>query len=325
MTNEVEAFSKNDTNLPAFHRQGTQLDGVRPGGRLVSRIAGDAYRQLPSVTEKLWPVGEFEVNEQAYRQIMAWLNQIRATGEEITLEGFARAQLWDRAIIINFLVEQFSEKEGIDISADTLAMARIKHAAETAQVELSRRTSTEVSLPFITVRQGNGAATTLSLKENIRHEDYNKIKNIGNNKNIEPWIKNNSIFSVRCFSIRNLDLSNAPNLRKLYCYGNSLSYLDISNVPYLNELECQENKLTNIDLSNVPQLTKLICWKNLLSEINLSKVPKLNSLKCANQSTGSRMKELDISDCLTTEFELDPITSFSRIIKRSDQIVSYRV
>lgn len=52
--------------------------------------------------------------------------------------------------IIDYLVETFKAKEGIDLSTDKLAMQRLKEAAEKAKIELSTLTSTNINIPFIT-------------------------------------------------------------------------------------------------------------------------------------------------------------------------------
>ncbi|MDY6024490.1 MAG: molecular chaperone DnaK [Candidatus Borkfalkiaceae bacterium] len=52
--------------------------------------------------------------------------------------------------IMDYLVDQFKAKEGIDLSGDKLAMQRLKEAAEKAKIELSGMSSTNINLPFIT-------------------------------------------------------------------------------------------------------------------------------------------------------------------------------
>ena len=52
--------------------------------------------------------------------------------------------------IIDFLVQEFKAKEGIDLSKDKMAMQRLKEAAEKAKIELSGVTKTNINLPFIT-------------------------------------------------------------------------------------------------------------------------------------------------------------------------------
>jgi len=52
-------------------------------------------------------------------------------------------------VIINWLVEEFKNDEGADLSQDPMAMQRLKEAAEKAKIELSSSTSTEINLPYI--------------------------------------------------------------------------------------------------------------------------------------------------------------------------------
>ena len=52
--------------------------------------------------------------------------------------------------IMDWVVEDFRNKEGIDLSKDKMAMQRIKEAAEKAKIELSSMSSTNINLPFIT-------------------------------------------------------------------------------------------------------------------------------------------------------------------------------
>ncbi|SHF30527.1 molecular chaperone DnaK [Modicisalibacter ilicicola DSM 19980] len=52
--------------------------------------------------------------------------------------------------LIDYLVSQFKSDSGIDLSGDSLAMQRLKEAAEKAKIELSSAQQTEVNLPYIT-------------------------------------------------------------------------------------------------------------------------------------------------------------------------------
>ena len=52
--------------------------------------------------------------------------------------------------IMDYLVDEFKSKEGIDLSKDRMAMQRLKEAAEKAKIELSGLTTANVNLPFIT-------------------------------------------------------------------------------------------------------------------------------------------------------------------------------
>ena len=52
-------------------------------------------------------------------------------------------------VIINWLVEEFKNDEGADLTTDPMAMQRLKEAAEKAKIELSSSTTTEINLPYI--------------------------------------------------------------------------------------------------------------------------------------------------------------------------------
>ncbi len=53
-------------------------------------------------------------------------------------------------IIISWIIAEFKKQEGIDLSNDSLALQRIKEAAEKAKIELSTAADTEINQPFIT-------------------------------------------------------------------------------------------------------------------------------------------------------------------------------
>ena len=53
-------------------------------------------------------------------------------------------------VIIDWMVDDFKNENGIDLSKDSMALQRLKESAEKAKVELSSSTSTEINLPYIT-------------------------------------------------------------------------------------------------------------------------------------------------------------------------------
>ena len=52
--------------------------------------------------------------------------------------------------ITRHMIEDFKNKEGVDLSRDNVALQRLKEAAEKAKIELSSATTTNINLPFIT-------------------------------------------------------------------------------------------------------------------------------------------------------------------------------
>ena len=58
--------------------------------------------------------------------------------------------------IIKYLVDTFKKEQGIDLSTDSMAMQRLKEAAEKAKIELSSVSQTNINLPFITADKDSG-------------------------------------------------------------------------------------------------------------------------------------------------------------------------
>ncbi len=52
--------------------------------------------------------------------------------------------------VIDYLVEEFQKKEGINLRSDPIAMQRLRDAAENAKIELSQKVKTNINLPYIT-------------------------------------------------------------------------------------------------------------------------------------------------------------------------------
>ena len=60
-------------------------------------------------------------------------------------------------VLIDYLVDEFKKKEGVDLSSDTTAMTRIREACEKAKIELSTVMETDINLPFIAHDPSAGA------------------------------------------------------------------------------------------------------------------------------------------------------------------------
>ena len=71
--------------------------------------------------------------------------EVKATGGDTHLGGDDFDQK-----IMDWVVDSFKKDQGIDLSKDSLALQRIKEAAEKAKIELSSSLETEINLPFVT-------------------------------------------------------------------------------------------------------------------------------------------------------------------------------
>ncbi len=65
--------------------------------------------------------------------------------------------------IMDWLVTEFKKDNGVDLSKDTMAIQRLKEAAEKAKIELSSTLSTDINLPFITADQNGPKHLNISL------------------------------------------------------------------------------------------------------------------------------------------------------------------
>ena len=72
--------------------------------------------------------------------------------------------------IIEWLVSEFKRETGIDLSKDNQAMSRLKEAAEKAKIELSGTQSSQINLPFITMKDGNPEHLDITMSR-ARFED----------------------------------------------------------------------------------------------------------------------------------------------------------
>ncbi|XWK89312.1 MAG: molecular chaperone DnaK [Phormidium sp.] len=65
--------------------------------------------------------------------------------------------------IVHWMIENFQATEGIDLSADKMALQRLREAAEKAKIELSSMVTTSINLPFITADESGPKHLEMSL------------------------------------------------------------------------------------------------------------------------------------------------------------------
>ena len=71
--------------------------------------------------------------------------EVKSTSGDTNLGG----DDWDQAVI-DWMVTEFKNSHGVDLSNDKMAAQRLKEAAEKAKIELSQVQSTSINLPFVT-------------------------------------------------------------------------------------------------------------------------------------------------------------------------------
>lgn len=92
--------------------------------------------------------------------------EVKATNGDNRLGG----DDWDQRIV-DWLVTQFKNANGIDLSADKMAMQRLQEAAERAKIELSSAQETQINLPYITA----GAAGPLHLDAKLTRAEFQRM------------------------------------------------------------------------------------------------------------------------------------------------------
>lgn len=74
-------------------------------------------------------------------------------------------------VVMNWLIKEFKQSNGIDLSKDKMAKQRLKDAAEKAKKELSGVMSTQISLPFISM----SADGPVHLEQNLTRAKFNEL------------------------------------------------------------------------------------------------------------------------------------------------------
>ena len=65
--------------------------------------------------------------------------------------------------VVEWIVSEFKKSSGIDLSKDLQAMSRLREAAEKAKIELSGTNSSQINLPFITMKDGQPEHLDMSI------------------------------------------------------------------------------------------------------------------------------------------------------------------
>ena len=92
--------------------------------------------------------------------------QVRATAGDNRLGG----DDWDQRLV-DYLIKQFKDTTGVDVSGDKIALQRLKEAAEQAKKELSSSTSTSINLPYLSLTESG----PVSLSETITRAKFEDL------------------------------------------------------------------------------------------------------------------------------------------------------
>jgi len=91
---------------------------------------------------------------------------------------------WDRRVV-NWLIDSFKADTGIDLSKDSMALQRLREAAENAKISLSNQTTTDINLPFITA----DASGPKHLQKTLSRAEFEKMTDDLFEATREPCVK----------------------------------------------------------------------------------------------------------------------------------------
>jgi molecular chaperone DnaK len=179
---DAEAFLGEDVSeavvtVPAYfsdaQRQATKEAGEIAGLKVLRIIneptsAALAYGLDKGDTEHTILVfdlggGTFDVS---LLEVSEGLVEVKATSGDNHLGG----DDWDDRVI-EWMVGEFKNKHGVDLSADKMALQRLKEAAEKAKIELSSSSETTINLPYVTMTD----AGPLHLEEKLTRAQFQNL------------------------------------------------------------------------------------------------------------------------------------------------------
>ena len=103
-------------------------------------------------------------------------------------------------LVSNYIVDEFKNAEGIDLTNDAMAMSRIIEAAEKAKVELSNVSTTDINLPYITATESGPKHLNIQLSkakfEQIIDGEITKVINLGKDAIKKAGIKTEDLNGI---------------------------------------------------------------------------------------------------------------------------------
>ncbi|AZZ41466.1 molecular chaperone DnaK [Acidipropionibacterium jensenii] len=164
--------------VPAYfsdaQRQATKEAGEIAGltvDRIVNEPTAAALAYGLDKTEKEQTVLVFDLGggtfDVSLLDISDGVFEVKATNGDNRLGG----DDWDQRVV-DWLVTNFKNAHGVDLSKDKMAKQRLQEAAERAKIELSQASETQINLPYITATPETGA---LHLDEKLTRAEFQRL------------------------------------------------------------------------------------------------------------------------------------------------------
>jgi hypothetical protein len=310
-------------------RPSTDLTTISAGDRIVSRMVGEALelarRQAIQAAKRTIKLGNFDLCEPDYRQIVRWATELGREPEDLVVELSEETWQFDEERSARFRIEGGSIKE-LAWHCDLFPIEVFEWEAGLEIEVLSMNAGGQDCFPNWSASQRLPSLRTLNVSGGAGRDFFGRGTLLDLDLSATPGLTALYLTNIQ---LKQLDLSPLPRLKKLECSDNWLTELDLSQVPGLTELDCSSNQLTELDLSPVQDLTKLWCHDNQITELHLPPAPELTVLWCYENpltdldlSPVPGLTELDCSSNQLTELDLSPVPGLKELSCTQNQLAS---
>ena len=151
--------------------------------------------------------------------------------------------------------------------------------------------------PFEEINLGDVASITFhnyaAIYDPTKTTDYPYLSYaLNNSTKLKITSSRYSRLNVSGNQLESLDISQSPNIQKLYCNNNNLTTLDVTKHRQLVELNCEANHMTELNLETNSLLQYLKCNYNQLTALKSTNNPELRTLEIKS----NQIDVLDLSN-----------------------------
>lgn len=151
--------------------------------------------------------------------------------------------------------------------------------------------------PFEEINLGDVASITFhnyaAIYDPTKPTDYPDLSYaLNNSTKLKITSSRYSRLNVSGNQLESLDISQSPNIQKLYCNNNNLTTLDVTKHRQLVELNCEANHMTELNLETNSLLQHLKCNYNQLTALKTTNNPELRTLEIKS----NQIDVLDLSN-----------------------------
>lgn len=151
--------------------------------------------------------------------------------------------------------------------------------------------------PFEEINLGDVASITFhnyaAIYDSTKTTDYPDLSYaLNNSTKLKITSSRYSRLNVSDNQLESLDISQSPNIQKLYCNNNNLTTLDVTKHRQLVELNCEANHMTELNLETNSLLQYLKCNYNQLTALKTTNNPELRTLEIKS----NQIDVLDLSN-----------------------------